>query len=127
MILYVSRTGNIRYILSKLHVESLEINEGLRINTPYLLMTYTDGFGEVPLKVAQFLSQNASLCKGVVVSGNSNFGPTAFGRAGDIIASTYQVPLVCKLDVRGNQKNYETIQQFYDQTFSSLHETATHK
>ena len=114
MIAYASRTGNVRYVVSKLEVESVEIEEGLQLDKPYLLVTYTDGFGDIPLKVVHFLEENRALCKGVVVSGNSNFGHHVYGRAGDKIAAYYDIPLVRKLELRGYQKDYEAIQQFYE-------------
>lgn len=114
MIAYASRTGNVRSVVSKLSQKSVEISEGLQLSEPYLLFTYTDGLGDVPSKVARFLEQNSEFCKGVVVSGNSNFGTRLFGAAGEKIASTYQVPLVRKLDLRGYQTDYEAIQTFYE-------------
>lgn len=114
MIAYASRTGNVRYIVSKIEAESIEIQEDLQIDEPYLLVTYTDGFGDIPTKVSRFLEQNEAHCKGVVVSGNSNFGPSNYGGAGDKIAAKYQIPLVRKLDLRGYQADYEAIQQFYE-------------
>lgn len=114
MIAYASRTGNVRYIASKLKAESIEISEELMLNRPYILITYTDGLGDIPAKVVRFLEQNVTLCKGVVVSGNSNFGHTVFGGAGDKIAATYHIPLVRKVDLRGYQADYEAIQKFYE-------------
>lgn len=114
MIVYASRTGNVRYVASKLKAECIEISGELKLTRPYLLITYTDGLGDIPAKVAHFLENNAKLCKGVVVSGNSNFGHTVFGGAGDKIAATHHIPLVCKLDLRGNQADYESIQNFYE-------------
>ena len=114
MIVYASRTGNVRYIASKLKAECIEISEELKLTRPYLLITYTDGLGDIPAKVARFLENNAKFCKGVVVSGNSNFGHTAFGGAGDKIAATYHISLVRKLDLRGYQEDYEEIQKFYE-------------
>lgn len=114
MIIYASRTGNVRYIASKISAESIEISEELKLNKPYLLITYTDGLGDIPAKVDCFLKQNREFCKGVVVSGNSNFGHAVFGGAGDKIAATYHIPLVYKLDLRGYQADYEAIQEFYE-------------
>ena len=114
MIVYASRTGNVRYIVSKLQAESIELTEDLKLYEPYLLITYTDRLGDVPAKVSQFLESNGQLCKGVVVSGNSNFGHRVFGGAGDKIAKAYQVPLVRKLELRGFQADYDAIQQFYE-------------
>lgn len=114
MIVFASRTGNVRYIVSRLQAESIEIEEGLQVDKPYLLITYTDGLGNVPLKVADFLERNSKLCKGVVVSGNSNFGNHVFGGAGDKIAEQYGIPLVHKIDLRGYIADYEIIQKFYE-------------
>lgn len=113
MIVFASRTGNVRYIASKLNGDKQEIKEGLVLHQPYLLMTYTDGLGQIPEKVARFLERNAQHCKGVVVSGNRNFGNN-FGVAGDKIASLYTIPLVRKIDLRGYPADYEAIQLFYE-------------
>lgn len=114
MIVYASRTGNVRYIVSQLDKNPTEISDDLILNEPYLLFTYTDGLGEIPAKVTHFLDQNAHFCKGVVVSGNSNFGHRLFGGAGDKITATYQIPLVRKLDLRGYKADYKAIQKFYE-------------
>lgn len=114
MIAFASRTGNVRYIVSKLQAERVEITENITVDKPYLLITYTDGFGSIPAKVSAFLDKNAALCKGVVVSGNTNFGYTAYGAAGDKIAEDYNIPLIRKLDVRGNTTDYEAIQKYYE-------------
>ncbi|KPN95054.1 class Ib ribonucleoside-diphosphate reductase assembly flavoprotein NrdI [Lysinibacillus sp. ZYM-1] len=114
MIVYASRTGNVRNVVSKLQAETVELSEELQLNKPYLLITYTDGLGDIPAKVARFLEKNRDFCKGVVASGNSNFGHNVFGAAGEKIAATYHVPLVRKLDLRGNQTDYEAIQTFYE-------------
>jgi len=114
MIVYASRTGNVKYIASKLKAESIDMFEVLTVNKPYLLFTYTDGLGDIPREVAHFLEHHANYCKGVVVSGNRNFGHTVFGGAGDKIAAAYHIPLVRKLDLRGYQADYDAIQKFYE-------------
>lgn len=114
MIAYLSRTGNVRYIVSKLKADSIEISEELSLEKPFLLITYTDGLGDIPPLVARFLESNAVNCKGVIVSGNSNFGHKLFGGAGDKIAEAYHIPIVRKIDLRGYQADYEAIQKFYE-------------
>ncbi|HWL23188.1 MAG TPA: class Ib ribonucleoside-diphosphate reductase assembly flavoprotein NrdI [Ureibacillus sp.] len=114
MIVYASRTGNVKYIVSKLQVESIEITPNLNLDKPYLLLTYTDRLGEVPTIVAKFLESNYQLCRGVVVSGNSNFGHGMYGAAGDKIAKAYHIPLVRKIELRGYHSDYEAIQQYYE-------------
>lgn len=113
MIAYTSRTGNVRYILSRLQVETVEIKPNLTLTEPFLLFTYTDGLGTVPPIAEQFMVDNATYCKGIIVSGNRNFGHAFFGRAGDILSNTYNIPLVRKLDLRGTAEDYAYIQSYY--------------
>lgn len=117
MIVFASRTGNVRYIVSKLGLPSLELSPTLLMSDPFLLFTYTDGIGSVPKVVEQFMEMNSQLCRGVIVSGNTNFGQQNFARAGDLIAQKFQVPLVRKLDLRGTTVDYSYIQSFYQQYF----------
>lgn len=114
MIVYASRTGNVRYIVAQLKADSIEVREGLQVDQPFLLITYTDGLGDIPSKVIDFLEVNAHQCKGVVISGNSNFGHSLFGAAGEKIAAAYQIPLVRKIDLRGYKADYEAVQKFYE-------------
>ena len=113
MIVYASRTGNVRAIVQKLGLPAKELSQVSIVDSPFLLFTYTDGLGSVPPSVATFMASYHSLCKGIIVSGNRNFGHAFFGRAGDLLAERYQLPLVEKLDLRGTAANYEVIQHFY--------------
>lgn len=113
MIVFASRTGNVRAVVEKLGLPSVEMTEGFVITEPFLLVTYTDGLGEVPQMVARFMAQNAAYCKGVVASGNQNFGHALFAGSGDQLTTKYGIPLVCKLDLRGRQADLEQIQSFY--------------
>ena len=67
MIAYASRTGNVRYIATKLKAECVEISEELQLNRPYLLITYTDGLGDIPAKVAQFLEIMQGFAKALLL------------------------------------------------------------
>lgn len=113
MIIYASRTGNVRYIVQKLGLPATDLAEVGEIETPYLLFTYTDGLGSVPPTVDQFMTANHDQCKGIIVSGNRNFGHAFFGRAGDILAAQYGIPLIEKVEMRGTPANYEAIKDYY--------------
>lgn len=113
MIAYASRTGNVRYIVNKLKLPNIEIIEGLILKEPFLLFTYTDGLGSVPAIVQDFLQHNAQLCKGVIASGNSNFGHQYFCKAADNISKQFHIPIVRKIELRGFQKDYDEIIRFY--------------
>ncbi|WP_127586414.1 class Ib ribonucleoside-diphosphate reductase assembly flavoprotein NrdI [Paenibacillus koleovorans] len=117
MIAYASRTGNVRYIVNRLQLPAVEIEADVTLEEPFLLFTYTDGLGEIPQKVRQFLDRNGAHCRGVIVSGNSNFGHQVFGKAGDAISQQWQIPLVRKVDMRGFSEDYEAIHQYYEQCF----------
>jgi protein involved in ribonucleotide reduction len=113
MIAYASRTGNVRHIVSRLNLPAVEIAADRTLSEPFLLMTYTDKLGEVPELVQHFMDRNGVYCRGVVVSGNSNFGHGLFGKAGDTIARQWNVPLVRKVELRGFQEDYEAILRNY--------------
>jgi protein involved in ribonucleotide reduction len=110
VIIYASRTGNVQYICGQLNLPKIEIREGLQITEPFMLATYTDGFGQVPVIVENFMEKNASYCKGIIVSGNRNFGSN-FARAGDLLQDKYSIPVIRKLDLRGHVQDYTEIAQ----------------
>jgi protein involved in ribonucleotide reduction len=115
MIVYTSRTGNVRYIVGELKLPSSELKEGLVINDPYLLFTYTDGLGEVPKKVNDFLSikNNQVNLKGIIVTGNVNFGDM-FCFAADVISKEFHIPIIRKIDLRGTKQDVEEITKQYN-------------
>ena len=75
----------------------------------FILFTYTDGRGIVPPVVEQFLKENHSLLKGIVVSGNMQRHGDTFCAAGEIIAKEYQVPVIAQVDGAGNEWDYRQI------------------
>lgn len=117
MIAFASRTGNVRYIVNRLGLPHIEISEGLVMNQPFLLFTYTDGLGQTPNMVKQFLIHNYQWCKGVIASGNSNFGQAVFCKSADTISEMYHIPIVQKIDLRGFQSDYDAIRKFYNNVF----------
>lgn len=102
MIYYASLTGNVRRFIAKTGLPAEEIKPGIIANERFVLVTYTIGLGEVPAVVADFLKENSEMLVGVAVSGNRNWGDF-FGRAGDIIAKEYGVPLLLKFELAGTQ------------------------
>ena len=81
-------------------------DEPLTVGEGYVLLVPTYGGGSVkgavPKQVIKFLndSHNRSLCRGVISSGNTNFGE-AYCLAGDIIASKLNVPLLYRYELLG--------------------------
>ncbi|UXR69978.1 MULTISPECIES: class Ib ribonucleoside-diphosphate reductase assembly flavoprotein NrdI [unclassified Staphylococcus] len=107
-IVYYSFTGNVRRFLKRTELNNLyeitEENASEKVSEPFILVTGTIGFGEVPAPVDQFLKENHSMLRGVAGSGNRNWGNN-FAKAGVTISETYQVPLLMKFELHGTLKD----------------------
>ena len=56
-IVYASRTGNVESLINKLNLTAVKIEgQGETVSEDFILMTYTDGFGDVPSEVEDFLN-----------------------------------------------------------------------
>ncbi|PWZ97505.1 class Ib ribonucleoside-diphosphate reductase assembly flavoprotein NrdI, partial [Staphylococcus pseudintermedius] len=104
-VVFYSFTGNVRRFIKRTELDNtLEINETNtleKVTEPFIIVTGTIGFGEVPQPVQQFLECNHENLKGVAASGNRNWG-TNFAKAGTRIAEMYNVPLLMKFELHGN-------------------------
>lgn len=82
----------------------------LLVEEPYVLVvpTYGDGIASklVPKQVGKFLNnpENRKHIRGVIVSGNSNFGKD-FGAAGKIISEKCRVPLLYRVELMGTPED----------------------
>lgn len=117
MIIFTSRTGNVRNIVTeKLDLPYLEITEDLQVTQPFVLFTYTDGLGQAPQHVIDFLNRynNYLFCKGVVASGNTNFG-VHYCKSADVISDMFSIPILGKLDLRGQKIQLDEIKEKYKQ------------
>lgn len=106
-IYYASLTGNVRRFIAKTGLTAEEISADTIVDEPFILVTYTIGFGEVPDIVASFLQENPDYLRGVAVSGNRVWGAN-YGLAGDIISRTYRVPLLLKFELSGTSEDVQT-------------------
>ena len=106
LIAYDSRTGNVRRFVEKLKLPAVQIEESMDLDQPFVLITYTTGFGQVPDKVASFLKKNHRKLCGVSASGNRNWG-TGFALSADRIAEMYGVPVISKFELSGTTKDVE--------------------
>jgi protein involved in ribonucleotide reduction len=110
VIYYSSLTGNTRRFVKKTGLPAVEIKRGIKAIEPFVIVTYTIGFGQVPQIVDEFLKQNGDLLRGVAVSGNRNWGDS-YGKAGDIIANKYDVPLLLKFELAGADDDVKTFKE----------------
>lgn len=103
-IYYYSMTGNTESFLKRSTFTNYENITSIEdVNEPFIIATGTVNYGEVPLPVDNFLSRHSKYLKGVISSGNRNWGEN-FAKAGDVIAEKYNVPLIMKFELRGGQK-----------------------
>lgn len=113
-IYYYSMTGNTKSFLQRSKFDNYEnINSVEEVNEPFIIATGTVKYGEVPLPVINFLENNSQYLRGVISSGNRNWGEN-FAKAGDVIAKKYNVPLIMKFELRGSQKQLEEFNERMD-------------
>ena len=88
----------------------------LRVDEEYILVVPTYGGGSVkgavPKQVIAFLNNpdNRALCRGVIASGNTNFGQ-AYCLAGDIIASKLGVPFLYRYELLGTPTDVARVKE----------------
>ena len=94
----------------------LEVKQRLEVTEPFILIVPSYGgggiAGAVPAQVIRFLNNptNRSLLRGVIASGNRNFGD-GFCRAGDMIAQKCQVPYLYRFELLGTEQDIENVRK----------------
>ena len=82
----------------------------LNVREPYIIIVPTYGGGvvkkAVPIQVKRFLNDpaNREWIRGVIASGNTNFGE-AYCAAGDIIAAKCKVPYLYRYELMGTPED----------------------
>lgn len=111
-IVYYSFTNNTLAFVEKYFedYDPMSIEEG-SVNCPFLLITPTYDFGQIPEVVEEWLDENHQHMVGVVSNGNRNWGEL-YARAGDLISDSYNVPLILKIELRGNEEDSNIIKEW---------------
>lgn len=111
-IVYYSFTNNTLAFVEKYFedYDPMSIEEG-SVNCPFLLITPTYDFGQIPEVVEEWLDENHQHMVGVVSNGNRNWGEL-YARAGDLISDRYNVPLILKIELRGNEEDSNIIKEW---------------
>ncbi len=109
LIAYASRTGNVARFVQKLvetrHVPTLRIQNGAeQVGEPCVLITYTTGFGQIPCEVMHFAERNQHQIRGVVASGNRNWGARYAGAA-DLLSARFGFPVLHKFELSGRESD----------------------
>ncbi len=108
-IVYASRTGNVQSFIDKLGLtDTMQIENGTEVtNEKFVLVTFTDGYGDVPEEVLDFLQNNANNLVGVAASGDTGYGE-AYCLAANVISDMYGVPVLLKFEFDGSQEDVQT-------------------
>jgi protein involved in ribonucleotide reduction len=122
VVYFSSISNNTHRFIQKLGIKNTripyEIEEQINVESDYVLITptYSGGGsltdGAVPKQVIKFLNnkQNRDFCRGVIASGNTNFGDT-FALAGPIISKRLNVPLLYQFELLGTSHDVDTINE----------------
>ncbi|AWB84589.1 class Ib ribonucleoside-diphosphate reductase assembly flavoprotein NrdI [Corynebacterium liangguodongii] len=124
IVYFSSATGNTKRFVDKLGLPAARIplrrtEPQLLAAEPYVLICPTYGGGAsltsehtrpVPPQVERFLSNvgNRGLIRGVIASGNANFGPD-FCRAGDVISRACSVPYLYRFELMGDEHDVTSV------------------
>ncbi len=110
LIVYSSKTGNVRNFVKKTGLTAVEIDDALRVTSPFVLVTYTNGFGQIPEQVVKFLKVHHKHMRGVAASGNANWGQL-FAKSADTVSLLYSVPVILKFELSGTPHDVATFIQ----------------
>lgn len=119
IVYFSSVTENTRKFVDKLNFDSARIpltakDPFLNVDKDYVLILPTYGGGKetklVPKQVIKFLNdeKNRSYCRGVISSGNTNFG-SAYALAGNVVAQKLHVPLLYRFELLGTPEDVEIV------------------
>ncbi|MEZ2121418.1 MULTISPECIES: class Ib ribonucleoside-diphosphate reductase assembly flavoprotein NrdI [unclassified Corynebacterium] len=119
IIYFSSVSGNTERFVQKLGFAAQRLplrvsDPKVEATAPYVLITPTYGGGSraraVPKQVIRFLNEpgNRALLRGVITSGNTNFGE-AFCCAGPIIAAKCGVPELYRFELLGTTRDVERV------------------
>lgn len=112
LIVYASRTGMVRNFVNKTEFDKVFIDSPAQVvDKPFILVTYTDKFGEVPDVVSEFLEHNKHNLLGVASSGRKIWGKDLFARSGDKISEKYNVPLILKFEMSGTKNDVQNFSE----------------
>lgn len=130
IVYFSSATNNTKRFVDKLGFPAERIplhakDPFLHVTEEYVLITPTYGGGNtkgaVPKQVIKFLNDeaNRSLIRGVISSGNTNFGE-AYGLAGDIISAKTKVPHMYRFELLGTPQDVEVVRKGLEEFWTQL-------
>lgn len=121
LVYFSSVSENTHRFIRKLEVPARRIplrrkEKHLEVSEPYLLVVPSYGGGDhkgaVPKQVIRFLNDpdNRALVRGVIVSGNTNFG-VHYCCAGPILSRKLNVPELYRFELLGTQRDVRAVRE----------------
>lgn len=120
LVYFSSSSENTHRFMQRLGMPAIRIplneRERIRVDEPCILIVPSYGgggtAGAVPRQVIRFLNDthNQALIRGVIASGNRNFGD-AYGRAGDVISQKCGVPWLYRFELMGTQSDIDNVRK----------------
>lgn len=121
LIYFSSVSGNVHRFVERLGIPAQRLplytrQPTIQATEPFVLIVPTYGGGHpktaVPKQVIKFLNvpRNRELIRGVISSGNTNFG-SAYSLAARIVAEKCNVPVLYKFEVFGTPEDVEKTRQ----------------
>lgn len=120
LVYFSSSSENTQRFITRLGLPAVRIplneRERIQVDEPYILVVPSYGgggtAGAVPRQVIRFLNDehNRSLIRGVIASGNRNFGE-AYARAGDIVSAKCGVPYLYRFELMGTRQDIENVRK----------------
>lgn len=119
LVFFSSASRNTQRFVDRLALPATRIAKDTQVTEPYVLITpsYSDGngHGAVARPVIRFLNDpaNRALIRGVIGSGNLNFGEH-FALAAKIVAAKCKVPLLYTFELAGTDEDVARVKQGLD-------------
>ena len=120
LVYFSSSSENTQRFIERLGMPAVRIplneRERIQVDAPYILVVPSYGgggtAGAVPRQVIRFLNDqhNRALIRGVIASGNRNFGE-AYGGAGDVVSQKCDVPFLYRFELMGTQQDIENVRK----------------
>lgn len=122
IVFFSNYSGNTQRFVEKLGGAAVRIpidwdrDNPITTNHEYVLVVPTYGGGSeksaIPRQVKQFLNieQNRDLLRGVIGTGNTNFGDN-YCKAAELISNKTGVPIVARVEIFGTEHDVQTVKE----------------
>lgn len=116
IVVYDSLTGCTKKFALEVDPKAIDIKDIKEVEDDVLLCTRNTNFGEVTKEAKDFLDKYAHKVRGVIVSGNKNWG-SLYGKAAEVIKENYNVPVFLVIELSGSKEDREKTIEFLERNY----------